>query len=154
MSSNGSSIQAGNSNKNSNSNTTFDPSSVPYPTNNDITRPYGGHYHFMLSYGLKMHNQDDFDESKRILEGLQECEYQERVARAREEYKRESFSKWWSTPSCTKSYGGHYYFMLTYNLNMYDDEDFEYSKQILEEIKKEEFENRVDRAREEYEKKG
>lgn len=35
-----------------------------------------------------VHDQDDFDESKRILEGLKECEYQERVARAREEYER------------------------------------------------------------------
>lgn len=33
---------------------------------------YDGMQHFMLSYGLKMWNDDDLEEAKAILEGLRE----------------------------------------------------------------------------------
>jgi len=31
-------------------------------------------YYFMLSYGLKMHDDEDYEEGKRILEALRENE--------------------------------------------------------------------------------
>lgn len=37
---------------------------------------------------------------------------------------------------------------------VYNEEDFEESKQILEQLKRHEYEDRVDKAREEYEKRG
>lgn len=39
-----------------------------------ILKSYGGMYHFMLSYGLKMYKEGDLEEAKQILRGMAEAE--------------------------------------------------------------------------------
>ncbi|KAK4505808.1 hypothetical protein PRZ48_003773 [Zasmidium cellare] len=66
----------------------FDPSSIPYPTNHEITKSYGGHNYFMLSYNLKMYDEEDFEYSKQILEEIKRQVYEDRVETAKEEYEK------------------------------------------------------------------
>ncbi|KAH7310048.1 hypothetical protein BKA65DRAFT_559365 [Rhexocercosporidium sp. MPI-PUGE-AT-0058] len=70
------------SNSNSNSATNANQTSTTAPTNPADKSDYqwlkdAGYknmYHFMLSYGLKMHGDDDYEEGKAILKGMREGE--------------------------------------------------------------------------------
>ncbi|KXT00195.1 hypothetical protein AC578_7026 [Pseudocercospora eumusae] len=67
----------------------FDESSVPKPSDDELERPWGGRRRFMLSHGLKYYDEKDCDLRKRILDQIRELEWQNRINAAREEFFRD-----------------------------------------------------------------
>ncbi|KAF7188683.1 hypothetical protein HII31_09935 [Pseudocercospora fuligena] len=68
---------------------TFDETTVPKPSDDELEKPWGGRRHFMMSHGLKYYDEKDCDLRKQILDQIRELEWQNRINAAREEFYRD-----------------------------------------------------------------
>ena len=63
-----------NNNHNNNNNNT-----KPTMTDDQFLKSWGGMYHFMLSYGLKIHDEEDYRQAKEILRVMKEAQLEDLV---------------------------------------------------------------------------
>ncbi|KAH8998484.1 hypothetical protein EDB92DRAFT_1941314 [Lactarius akahatsu] len=143
------------------SNTTDSDASSGPKTNYAYTKPYGGMKGFMESHGLKLWNDDDVQEAKAILDGYREMDAAAtETDKANSNYfgtqrpkdlsvvtlkhrmpKKSSASNTSASAASsgpktnyelTKPYGGMQGFMHSYGLKMWDDDDVQEAKAILD----------------------